>query len=153
MGRNNHGGSTGMSSAHFAFIPELNIGVVSEANVGHNPGVLISQTILSMLMNKNPEEEIPYYQIQSKMEKFSGDYTYYKGLDKVKVFIENGMLIAETESSPNKVKYALIPEEPELADNKFYIYSMGNKTPIIFEEKEDRKIDVYIERNCFHKVK
>lgn len=148
-----HGGSTGMSSAHFAFIPELNIGVVSEANVGHNPGVLISQTILSMLLNKNPEEEIPYYQIQSKMEQFSGEYTNYKGLGKAKVFIENGMLIAETESGPNKVKYALIPEEPKLTDNKFYIYSIGNKTPVTFEEKEDGKINAYIERNCFHKVK
>ena len=147
-----HGGSTGLSSAHFAFIPELNIGVVSAANVGNSPSALISQTVLSLLLDKNPEEVIPFFNIQRKMEQFSGEYVNYKGLNKIKVFIENGILIAEFKSGSNILKYTLIPEDLRISDNKFYFYSFGNKTPITFEIKDDGKINVYVERNCFHKI-
>ena len=148
-----HGGSTRMSSAQFAFIPEKNIGIFTEANVGAGMGGIIAETILAMLLEKNPEEVIPYYRIVSKMEQFSGEYANYKGLSKVKIFIENGMLVAETEVGDSTAKYALIPEDIQLDNNEFYIYSFGYKTPIKFEIKEDGKIDVFVERTCFHKIK
>ena len=148
-----HGGSTGLSSAHFAIIPELNIGVVSEANVGDSMGVLISQTVLSILLGKIPEEVIPFYKIEEKMEQFSGEYANYKNLIKIKIFIENGILLSEIKYSETTNKYVLIPEDPKLSDNKFYIYAFGNKTPVRFEIKENKKINVFIERNCFHKIK
>jgi CubicO group peptidase (beta-lactamase class C family) len=148
-----HGGSTGLSSAHFAFIPELKIGVVSAGNVGDSNGVLISQTVLSMLLNKIPEEAIPFYKIEEKMEQFSGEYSNYKNLTKVKVIIENGILLVETISGEATNKYPLIPEDLKLKGDKFYIYTFGGKTPVTFEIKESNKIDMFIERNCFHKIK
>ena len=148
-----HGGSTGMSSAHFAIIPELNLGVVSAGNVGDSNGILISQTVLSMLLDKIPEEVIPYYGIEKKMEQFSGEYANYKKLTNVRVFIENGILILETKYNEITNRYPLIPEDPKLEENKFYIYNFGNKTPVTFETKENNKLDMFIERNCFHKIK
>ena len=148
-----HGGSTGMSSAHLSVIPELNLAVITEANVGNGMGGLISQTVLSMLIGKKPEEVIQFYKIEEKMELFSGEYANYKGLSKIKVFIENGMLLAETKFAETTTRYVLIPEDTKLTDNKFYIYAFGNKTSVHFEIKENDQIDLFIERNCFHKNK
>ena len=148
-----HGGSTGMSSAQFSFIPELNMGFVTEANVGNGMGILIGQTLLCILMDKNPEEEIPFYQIQSKMEQLTGEYVSYRELTKIKVFTDNGILVAESEFREIKTRYVLIPEDPKITDYKFYIYNVGNKLSVYFELKENGKIDLFLERNCFHKVK
>jgi CubicO group peptidase (beta-lactamase class C family) len=148
-----HGGSTGMSSAYFAFIPELNIGVVTAANMGNGMGGLISQSSLSILMGKDPEESIPFFRIQDKMKQLSGEYTNYKKLARIKVFIENGMLVGETKFGEVTNKYALIPEDLKLSDNRFYLYSFGNKTPVKFDIKEDGNVDLFIERNYFQKVK
>ncbi len=148
-----HGGSTGMSSAYFALIPDLNLGVVTAANVGNLPGGLIGQAILSMLMGKNPEETIPFFQIQTKMELLSGEYANYKGLNKIKIYVENGLLFGETKFGETISKIPLIPEDDKLTDNKFYIYNFGSKTPVTFEIKENKEIDLFVERNCFHRIK
>ena len=148
-----HGGSTGLSSAHFAIIPELKLGVISSGNVGASNGVLISQTVLSMLLGKNPVEAIPFYKIEEKMEKFSGEYANYRKLTKVKVLLEKGILLVETRYGKITNRYTLIPEDSKLEENKFYIYNFGYKTPVTFEIKEENKIDMFIERNCFHKIK
>ncbi len=148
-----HGGSTGLSSAQFSFIPELNVGMVTEANVGSGFGIQIGKTILCKLLGKNPEEEIPFFKIEAKMEKFAGDYKNYKGLTKIKILLENGMLILETKYRDIPSRYPLIPEDMKLSNNRFYIYIFGSKTPVLFEESENNQIDVFIERNRFHKFK
>ncbi|NPD87798.1 MAG: serine hydrolase [Asgard group archaeon] len=148
-----HSGSTGMSSAYFCFIPELNCGVVTMANAGNIPGSLVGHSILSSLMGKDHEETVPFFQIQAKMEQFSGEYVNYKGINKVKIYIENGLLFYESKFGETLNKVALIPEDAKLADNRFYIYSFGYKTPVTFEIKENNEIDLFIERNCFHKIK
>ena len=147
-----HGGSTGLSSANFALIPELKIGVVTEANVGFHMGGSICQTILAMLMEKNPEKEIPIYQIQKKIESFTGKYETYKGINKLSVVQREGMLFAESEVLGMKRSVPLIPLDDKLESNEFYTYSLGNKTPVTFEIKEDGKIELFIERNYYHKV-
>ena len=148
-----HGGSTALSSAQFSIIPELNMGMVTEANVGNGMGILISQTILSTLLGKNPEKEIPFFGIQARMEKLSGEYTNYKGLNKIKIFVDNGILVGETTFGEITTRYVLIPKDPKMEDYKFYIYNFGNTLPVHFEIKENDKIDLFVERNCFHKIK
>jgi CubicO group peptidase (beta-lactamase class C family) len=147
-----HGGSTAVSSAYFSFIPKLGLGVITAANVGNSPGGSICWRILSMLIGKNPEDSVLYIQIQDKMELLPGDYEGYKGLSKVKVFIENGLLYVQTSWLGTTSKYALIPEDDELKELNFYIYNFGNKTPVKFEFKENNNVDLFIERNCFHRI-
>ncbi|MHA1397714.1 MAG: serine hydrolase [Candidatus Heimdallarchaeaceae archaeon] len=148
-----HSGSTGLSSAYFALIPDHNIGVVTAANVGNGRGSLIAQTILCMLMDSNPEEKIPFFHIQTRMEQLCGEYASYKNLNTMKVFVENGLLFMENSFGETTIKNALIPEDPKLLHNEFYVYSFGSKTPVSFEIKEDGSIDAFVERNCFHKIK
>jgi CubicO group peptidase (beta-lactamase class C family) len=148
-----HGGSTGLSSAQFSFIPELNIGMVTEANVGSGFGIQIGKTILCKLLGKIPEDEIPFFKIESKMEKFAGEYKNYKGLTKIKILLENGMLTLETRYRDIPSRFPLIPEDLKISNNRFYIYIFGSKTPVLFEEREKDQIDVFIERNRFHKFK
>ena len=148
-----HGGSTGLSSANFAIIPELKIGVVTEANVGSHMGGPICQTVLAMLMEKNPEEEIPIIQIQEKMNTLAGNYETYKGINKVSIVLREGLLYVESEVLGMKRSTPLIPLDDKLESNEFYIYSMGNKTPVTFEIKENGKINLFIERNYYHKAK
>ena len=148
-----HGGSTALSSAQFSFIPELGLGIVTEANVGNGMGLIIGQVVLSLLMGKNPEKEFPLFSIQAKFEKLTGEYTTYKGLEKVKIYIDNGILIGETSFRDVTSKFVLIPVDPKVEDYNFYIYNLGNKLPIHFEINEKDQINLFVERNCFHKVK
>jgi len=148
-----HGGSTGLSSAQFAIIPELGIGVVTEANVGNGMGITIDQLVLGTLMGKNPEKEFPVFGIQTKFDQLTGEYRIYKGLEKIKIYIENGILIGETSFRDVTSKFTLIPVDPKIEDYKFYVYNYGNMLPVHFEIKEKGQIDLFVERNCFHKIK
>ncbi|MHA2309784.1 MAG: hypothetical protein ACXABJ_10940, partial [Candidatus Heimdallarchaeaceae archaeon] len=62
-------------------------------------------------------------------------------------------LVGETKFGEVITKVALIPEDDKLTNNKFYIYNFGYKTPVLFEIKENNQIDLFIERNCYHKIK
>ncbi len=148
-----HGGSTGLSSAQFSFIPELNIGIVTEANVGSGMGILISDIILCTLMGRNPEEEIPFFGIQKRMEQLVGDYTNYKQLNKFKISIDNGILIGESTFRETTTRYVFIPEDQKLENLKFYFYNFGVKQQVYFEIDERGQVDLFLERNRYHKIK
>ena len=148
-----HGGSTGLSSAQFSIIPELGLGVVTEANVGNGMGIIIDQIILGTLMDKNPEKEFPFFKIQAKFEQLSGEYQIYKGLEKLKIYVDNGILVGETSFRDITSKFVLIPSDPKIEDYKFYIYNTGSMLPIHFEIGEKGEIKLFVERNCFHKVR
>jgi hypothetical protein len=46
----------------------------------------------------------------------------------------------------------LIPEDPGLETNEFYIWSEGVKQPVEFVAYSPEKMDLYVERNRYHKT-
>lgn len=146
-----HGGSTGVSSAYLAFIPELNMGVATAANVGDGKGSVLSEAIFAMAMGKDPQTVLPPLQVQKKLQQFTGDYASYKDIHKVSISLKQGMLHLTHKDELMEQEHTLIPKTDTVENNKFYIYTMGRRTPVKFEIKNDGKVDLLIERNCFHK--
>jgi len=146
-----HSGATIYSSAQFAFVPELNIGIVTAANTGNIPGILIVDTVLSMLLDKYPKEMIPHYKIQSKFELLSGEYKNYKGLRTLIVSEENGVLMVKMISGFGTTKHMLIPKDPKMETNEFFIYANSYLTPVNFIVNQDGNIEVFIDKNHFCK--
>ncbi|MCR6669388.1 MAG: hypothetical protein NDF52_07445, partial [archaeon YNP-WB-062] len=46
----------------------------------------------------------------------------------------------------------LIPEDDLMESNRFYVYSNGVRMPVEFVIYSDGRVDMYIERDRFHKV-
>jgi CubicO group peptidase (beta-lactamase class C family) len=149
-----HGGSTGVSSANMSFVPDLNIGVVYACNMGGAPFVsLIPATVLAYLMGKDPLKEIPVFEIEKKMDMLAGEYESYKGVVRVSVTRKAGILIMNVKERLEAESYPLIPENDKLENLRFYVPLSGAKMQAEFVVDSTEKVDLYIERNRFHKIK
>lgn len=146
-----HGGSILVSTAHMAFIPSEKIGVVMMGNSAKIPYEEIAESCLSILLGLEPVESVPSILIKGKMNRLTGSYETYKGIEKVNVVKKGGMLYLETETPFAETSQPLIPIDP-LEGLTYYTLIDGLKVPVEFTEREDGKIDVYIERYCYHKV-
>ncbi|MCW4027235.1 MAG: serine hydrolase [Candidatus Bathyarchaeota archaeon] len=148
-----HGGSTGVSSAQLMFIPDLKIGIAAAANTGQTPmPVLIAA--LAAMMGKDPEKEIPDFGIEKRLRMLVGEYETYKGINKVSVKKKAAQLYVESQEWGRKTSYPLVPETAKIEDYKFHAISgPGRKTLVEFVLASSGKIDLYIDRNRFHKIR
>jgi CubicO group peptidase (beta-lactamase class C family) len=149
-----HSGSTGASSANMSFLPNLNMGVVYACNVGGAESVsLIPYVVLAFLMGKDPLKEIPVFEIEKKMAMLVGEYAGYKGIVKISVVRKGGLLFMEVKEKLAEQSLALIPESDRLENLKFYVPMTGTRTAAEFVVDASGKVDLYIERYRFHKVR
>lgn len=147
-----HGGSTAVSSAYLAFVPDLKIGVAGAANVGVGPDPVLLGA-LAFLMGKDPEKEIPFFEREKKLGKLAGSYQTYKGINKVSIVKKAGLLYLEVKEKWMEASEPLIPETEKIENFKFYMVApTGDKMPVEFTIDSSGKIDLYVERNRFHKV-
>lgn len=147
-----HGGSTGVSSAHFSFVPDLKIGVIEAANAGGGPDPVLLGA-LAFLMGKDPEKEIPFFEIEKKLGMLAGVYETYKGIHRISIVRKGPMLYLESKEKLMEMSVPLIPETQKIENFKFYIFSApSRKMPVEFVVDSSGKIDLYIERNRLHKI-
>ncbi len=147
-----HGGSTAVSSAMLAMIPEKKFGVIVLGNVGNSLGDLLASVFLAALLGKNPQEDLPILRLDSKLSKFIGEYQTYKGLTKISITKPGLILIGENKDYPGVV-FPIIPLSDAVDDYNFYIPVGTLKIPVVFEENtETGQIDFFYERNRFHKI-
>ena len=148
-----HGGSTGVSSAQLMFIPDLKIGIAAAANSGQTPMPVLIGALVT-LMGKDPEKEMPDFEIEEKLGMLVGEYETYKGINKVSVKKKGSLLYVESEMWGTKTSYPLIPETDKIEDLRFYTISgPSKKARVEFVVNSSGKIDLYIERNRFHKIR
>ncbi|RLE57068.1 MAG: serine hydrolase [Candidatus Methanomethylicota archaeon] len=147
-----HGGSILVSTAFLGFIPSRRIGVAMASNIVGFPYEALAQAIFAILMGKKPESDLPLIKIMRKMELLTGRYESYRGLSKVDVVNRGGLLYLIQKSPFGEVTVPLIPEDDDLKTNRFYIWSNGVRQPVEFMIGENGKIDLFIERNRYHKV-
>lgn len=146
-----HGGSSGLSSALISFVPDVNIGVAMACNTGGAPPLeLIPLGMLALLMGKDPEKVIPVFEIEKKLNMLAGEYHSYKGIHNVSIVKKGGLLYAEIKEKFTEMNVPLIPETDNLEPFKFYIQGPGVRAPVEFVV-DSHGIDLYIERNRFHK--
>lgn len=148
-----HGGSILVSTAYLAFLPEYRMGIAMASNIAGFPYAAFAQAVFAILMGRDPEKDVPFLRIQKKMDLLTGLYQTYKGLSKVEVVSKGGMLYLVQKGYISEITVPLIPEDPYMESNKFYILSHGVKQPVEFVIEEPGKIDLFIERNRYHKVK
>jgi CubicO group peptidase (beta-lactamase class C family) len=149
-----HGGSIAVSTAYMAFVPDLKIGVVMMGNCSGMDYATIAESVLAILMEKDPAEAIPALIIRERMKRLMGSYEVYRGLEKLKVVSRGGLLYLEVKSrrTGETTHTPLIPEDPTLASTDFYTVRNGLKSPVEFAVREDDTIDLFIGRYCYHKV-
>ncbi len=149
-----HGGSIAVSTAYMEFVPDLKAGVVMMGNSSGMDYATIAESVLAILMGKDPAEVIPALMIRERMERLMGSYEVYRGLEKLKVVSRGGLLHLEEKSRRTEKTNVtpLIPEDPTLASTDFYTLRNGLKSPVEFVIREDGKIDLFIGRYCYHKV-
>jgi CubicO group peptidase (beta-lactamase class C family) len=149
-----HSGSTGVSSANISFVPDLNIGVAYACNVGGAPSVsLVPALVLAYVMGKDPLKEIPIFEIDKKMDMLAGEYESYKGTVRISVVRKAGILFMEVREKLEAESYPLIPESDKLENLRFYVPLSGTRMSAEFVVDSPGKVDFYIERNRFHKIK
>ncbi len=149
-----HSGSVVASGADLRFVPDMNIGVAVASNNGMADSVyMIAPVVLALLMGKDPTKEIPTFEIERKMSMLTGEYESYKGIAKVSVVRKGGILFVESKEKLSEQSLALIPESDRLETLKFYTLAGGIRMPAEFAVDSSGKIDLYTERNRFHKIK
>jgi len=147
-----HGGSILVSTANLAFIPELKIGVAMASNTAGFPYATAAQGVFATLMGKDPSEVVPVLQIQERMERLTGTYETYRGLSKVSVVNKGGLLYLEQRDEFASSSVPLVPEDDRLETYRFYTWSQGLRQPVEFVVHSPEKIDLFVERNRYHKV-
>jgi CubicO group peptidase (beta-lactamase class C family) len=148
-----HSGSTAVSSAYLAFIPDLKIGIAAAANAGSTPVPLL-RGALAFLMGKDPEKEMPFFEREKKLGMLVGTYETYKGVNKASVVKKGGLLYLEIKEKYMESSDPLIPETEKIEEFKFYMVTeTGDKMPVEFEVDSAGKIDLYVERNRYHKIR
>lgn len=147
-----HGGSILVSTSHLSLLPEYGFGIAMASNSAGFPYDEFSQTIYAILLGKSPDD-VPSVKVRRKMNVLCGQYSTYKGVDNIEVVNRGGMLYVIQKGAFGSITYPLIPEDPLMESNRFYIYSYGVKQPVEFVIGRDGRIDLYIERDVFHKVK
>ncbi|MEM3700092.1 MAG: serine hydrolase [Candidatus Bathyarchaeia archaeon] len=150
-----HGGSTGLSSAELAFMPDQKIGVAVASNI--SGGGLISfipVAVMALFLGKDPEKDVPTFKAEKTMNMLTGEYASYKGIHKISVVKKMGLLYLESKEKFFEISAPLIPERDDIENLKFYVPELGGtKLPVEFEVGPDGKIDLYLERTRFHKTK
>ena len=149
-----HGGSITVSTAYMAFVPDLGAGVVMMGNSSGMDYATIAESVLAILMGEDPAEAIPALKVRERMERLTGNYEIYRGLERLKVVGKGGLLYLEEKSpgSESTNLTPLIPEDPMLASTDFYTLRNGLKSPVEFAVGEDGQVDLIIDRYCYHKV-
>lgn len=144
-----HTGSTGVSGACLAFIPDLNLGVAFATNTGgYSP--LFYQAALALLMGKDPEEEIPWFAEEESLAALEGEYVAYKGTNRVSIVKKGALIYLEVDNKFMEMSAPLIPEHG--GPRKFHVKMGGGRDlPVEFEETPEGGMDLYMERWRLHR--
>jgi CubicO group peptidase (beta-lactamase class C family) len=148
-----HTGSTGFSSAAIVLIPKKKMGCIVAGNIGAAPCSMLCDFILSVLLGKNPMVEHPTLSLDSKLGQLVGQYSSYKGLNKIEVLKKGGLLYLKSIGTGNETETPLLPVTTKADDFNFIIPQGYFEMPCEFIiNKEKNRIDLVIERAVYHKI-
>jgi hypothetical protein len=137
-----------------AFIPDLKAGVVMMGNSSGMRYATIAESVLAILMGEDPSEVVPALRIKERMKQLEGTYEVYRGLEKLQVVSQGGLLYLERSdplTSAPPTRTPLIPEVPTLASTVFYTLSNGIKSPVELRIGDNGEVDLLLGRYRFHK--
>lgn len=153
-----HSGSTAVSGAYLAFIPDRKIGVAVACNMG-DPAVftIIAQSIILTMLGKDPIKDFPIIQLDQKLNMLTGVYESYRGFMRATISREVGMLYLKIDPFIEGMGEQKIPLIPDIIENfQFYMMDVvvpGHKIPVEFKVESPQKIDIDLGRTILHKKK
>jgi hypothetical protein len=130
-----------------AFIAEHGIGVIMMGNSGGMDYATIAESVLAILMDKNPDDVIPSLGVRKRMTRLEGAYAIYEDIESLDVVKEGGMLYLKQEDDLTP----LIPEDADYRGTQYYLLYEGRKTPVEFRFGDDGSVSVLIARYVFRK--
>ncbi len=142
-----HGGSILVSTARMAFIPARNIGVIMMGNSGGMDYASIAESVLAILMDKNPANVVPSIGVRERMHRLEGSYAVYEGLETLDIVEERGMLYLKRDDNLTP----LIPEAADYRGTDFYLLNEGRKIPVKIRFDDDGSVTVLIARYVYRR--
>lgn len=142
-----HGGSIVVSTAQMSFIADRNIGVIMMGNSGGMDYGTIAQSVLAILMGKDPADAVPAFGVRERMQQLEGHYAVYEGLESLDIVKQRGMLYLKNGASLRP----LIPESVDYRGTGYYLLNEGRKTPVEFRFSDDGSVIVMIGRYVYRK--
>ncbi len=139
-----HSGSTGVFSAHLAFLPEFNAGAAVTSNNGDCPTAQIASYALALLVKGlDAVNELPFVHNSTMREQLKGEYQDFRGYTKARVFNgEDGLLNMRFESDEMKYTVPLILEK-----GKVFTIMNDTKMPVDVKMPKNGRTEVFIERH------
>lgn len=151
-----HGGDVGSSTAFLAMVPEKKIGVILGAN--SNASIVLgalARRFLAILLGKKPNEAETTLYTHRKLKSLTGKYQIYKGIEKMNISFEDGILYATIKDSLDftPMKLPLVLEN--IDDLKFYVpiaYPTKKIDVQFFIDEKTQKPHFIFDRYYFHKL-
>jgi CubicO group peptidase (beta-lactamase class C family) len=149
-----HSGSRIGASAWIAMLPELKFGVIILSNK-HPSHRLLALVTLGLLLGIDPVREFPFFRYRNHLEKLTGEYELFKGVSKMKIISNGGVLYYHHEYWVSNLP--LFPIESSknhlITLNYYLITDVGEKEPIQFEIDKDGTIWMHHDNLKWKKVK
>lgn len=126
-----HGGAVLVSTAHLAFIPDREIGVIVLANgsgyaMGH-----FANAALAVMLGKDPWT-LPGVASERSLEQLAGRYETYQGTYGATVKRAGDFLMLEIKNKLLAQTLPLVPVALDTSNPKFFTLSLGRRIPVEF---------------------
>ncbi|TFG28540.1 MAG: hypothetical protein EU532_05025 [Promethearchaeota archaeon] len=149
-----HGGNLFISSGYLGMIPELKMGIVIGQNCAHFSPEMIGRSILAILLGIDLKQAVPLLEIQKKLTTLIGHYETYKGVMKLDVSLENGILTGKIKypGSPNIITFPVVIDNME--EMNFFIPFAVPELQMkgqIFINEDTGAVNLKVNRWVFHK--
>ncbi|MDR7452806.1 MAG: serine hydrolase [Armatimonadota bacterium] len=139
-----HGGSVLVSTAHLAFVPEREVGVMVLANGSGYPMAHIAGFALAVLLGEDPWT-LPGIREERALERLTGRYETYRGTYGGTVKRAGDFLILEIKNRLLEQSVPLVPVSLEPERARFFTLALGRRLMVEFEIR-DGGVDLIYER-------
>ena len=131
-----HGGGLLTSSSNFVLVPELNLGIVVAENATTNICPVVSDAVIAVLRDQEPETVLEDLKIAQAFEDIEGLYQSAHGMYQFRVYRENGVLRVDADIDDGQISFVLVAQGIEQLEFVVYSHRADNKNKVKFLRNE-----------------
>jgi len=139
-----HGGSVLISTAHLAFIPDREVGVMILANGSGYPMAHVAAVALAVLLGEDPWA-LPGVSAERALDRLAGRYETYRGTYGATVNRAGDFLMLQIKNKLLEQTVPLVPVALESDRARFFTLSMGRRLWVEFAVR-DGGVELIYER-------
>jgi len=139
-----HGGSVLVSTAHLAFVPDREVGVMVLANGSGYPMAHVAGFALAVLLGEDPWT-LPGVREERALERLVGRYETYRGTYGATVKRAGDFLVLEIKNRLLEQTVPLVPLSLRPDRARFFTLALGRRLAVEFEIR-DGGVDLIFER-------